>query len=94
MLPEAGGEGALVTRQMWLNRDCRLMSEAGSDCCTTGVDFSEEGAPIDLGDLEQPPRSAPPTTTINKIAAAPFPKNIFALLVFLIMLWILWVSRT
>lgn len=77
MLPGGGVEGAFVTRQTWLNTDCRPVSGAGSAGCTTGAGFSEGGAA--LGAFEHPPTiTQPATTTINKIAAAPFLKNIFA----------------
>jgi hypothetical protein len=87
MLPEAGGEGAFVTRQMWLNKDCKLASGAGSACCTTGAGFSEGGAALGWGDFEHPPISTlPAMTAINKIGSTPFPKNIFPRPVFFIVL--------
>jgi hypothetical protein len=78
MLPEGGREGVFVTRQMWLNKDCRLVSGAGLDRRTTGVGFSDGCAALGVGALEHPVASAQPAAiTTNKIAATPFRKNIF-----------------
>jgi len=85
MLPEAGGEGAFVTRQMWLNKDCRPVSGAGSAGCATGAGFAE-GEPT-FGAFEHPPNTTQPATIdINRIADPPFPENIFPRPVFFIVL--------
>ena len=87
MLPEGGVDGAFVTHQMWLNKDCRLVSGAGSACCTTGAGFSDGGATLDVGAFEHPYNIMQTTiAAINKIPAAPFPKNIFPRTLFFIVL--------
>ena len=78
MLPEGGVESDFVTRQMWLNKDCRLVSGTGSACCTTGAGLSDGGAELDVGAFEHPHNTTQTATAaIGKIAAEPFPKNIF-----------------
>jgi hypothetical protein len=86
MLPGAGGEGALSTAQMWLNKDCRLASDVGFGGGTDLFSVCDAGSA--LGATEQPNETRHKIVSASP-ASAPaqeiFCENIFELLTIFIL---------